>query len=121
MTEAPAQLTAAIAALWQGPPVDLRGSPDAPVQQISGSLRAGFPAGTRGKAGAPDVQGVSGALVNALRATGTPWAFGDGVAAFLPGLETSGCRQSMSNSVKTNRPALSVGPGLKLARTPRRH
>jgi hypothetical protein len=57
-------------------------------------------AGTRGKAGAPDVQGVSGALVNALRATGTPWAFEDGVAAFLPGLETSGCRQSMSNSMK---------------------
>jgi hypothetical protein len=44
-------------------------------------------AGTAGKAGAPDIQGVSWALVNALRATGTPWALKDGVAPFPPAPE----------------------------------
>lgn len=90
MTEAPPQLTSAIAALWQGPPLDLGGSPRSP--QFSNLVQAcvqAFPevAGTTGKTGAPDTQGVSWALVNALRATGTPWAAEDGVASFPPAPE----------------------------------
>jgi hypothetical protein len=87
MTEAPPQLTSAIAALWQGPPLDLGGSPRSPqFGNLVEACAQAFPeaAGTTGKIGAPDTQGVSWALVNALRATGTPWAVEDGVAPFPP-------------------------------------
>ncbi len=38
MTEAPLQLTSAIAALWQGPPLNLEGSPRSP--QFSNLVQA---------------------------------------------------------------------------------
>jgi len=90
MTEVPAQLTAAVAALWEGPPLDLGGSPRSPLfSELVEICVQAFPeaAGTAGKAGAPDTQGVSWALVNVLRATGTPWAVEDGVSPFPPAPE----------------------------------
>jgi hypothetical protein len=85
MTSAPQKLTDAIAALWQGPPVDTLGSPHSPLlNKLAEICIELFPetAGTTGKSKSPDIQGVSWALVNALRATGTPWALEDGVAPF---------------------------------------
>jgi hypothetical protein len=70
MTEAPAQLTSAIAALWQGPRLDLGGSPQSPLFRKLVEICIELFPEAAGKIGAPDFQGVSWALVNALRATG---------------------------------------------------
>jgi hypothetical protein len=86
----PAELTSAIAALWQGPPLDTGRAPSSPLfDKLVAVCVQLFPqaVGTSGKAGAPDIQGVSWALVNALRATGTPWATENGVVPLPPAPE----------------------------------
>jgi hypothetical protein len=80
MERVSAELAAAIAALWQGPPRDIGGTPRSLLfDKLVEICVQAFPeaAGTSGKSEAPDTQGVRLALANALRATGTPWAVED--------------------------------------------